>query len=217
MTMEQRFRYNIPELLASIAGYKGIPFPGGFLSPRPSGEYAVSDPEITSTAPATEELIKGTRLRRMGENGLWYFMPVFFRHPSIRGRANARGTVTDNTLELLNALISITGKKTIVETPLVGRKGSVKELISVDDYEVSIAAFIHTPGRYPEPEITRMRNLFNINESVELISVLTDLVFDEGDRVVITDIEYPSTPGVEDGQAIRIECMTDKEFELIIG
>lgn len=210
-------KYNIPALLASIVGYKGIPFPGGFLPPRPVGNYAVDGFEVSGEAPAAEELIKGTRLRRQGANGVWYFMPVYFRHPSIGGRANARNNqVTDNTLELSSAIISVTGQKTIVETPMVGRKGSIKELISLDDYEISIAAFLHTPGRYPEPEITQIRNLYNINESVELISVLTDLVIDEGDRVVITDIEYPSTPGIEDGQAVRLKCRTDKEFELFI-
>ncbi|MEG0499905.1 MAG: DUF6046 domain-containing protein, partial [Rikenellaceae bacterium] len=39
--------------------------------------------------------------------------------------------------EIPNAIISCTGKKTIVETPMVGRKGAVKELINVDDYEIS--------------------------------------------------------------------------------
>ena len=41
-------------------------------------------------------------------------------------------------------------------------------------------------------------------------------LLDEGDRVVITDIQYPPTPGVEDGQAVTIECETDSPFELIV-
>lgn len=215
--MEPKHKYNIPELLASVVGYKGLPFPGGFMKKRPTGSYSVEEPDITPEAPAVEELIKGTRLRKLGERGIWYFMPVYFRHPSIRGRADARGSVTDNTLELLHTIISVTGKKTIVETPMVGRKGSVKELISVGDYEIELAIFVQSgDGRYPEAEITQMRDLFNINESIELISVLTDLVLDEGDRMVITDVEFPAMPGIEDGQAIRLRMLTDKEFELII-
>lgn len=210
-------KYNIPHLLASVVGYKGLPFPAAFLRKREGSSYSADGLEITDAAPTREELINGTRLRKQDERGIWYFMPVFFRHKDIKARSDARGNVTDNTIELPNAIISVTGKKTIVETPMVGRKGSVKELISVDDNEVSIAAFIQSPdGTYPEAEISQIRDLFNINESVELISALTDLIFDEGDKVVITGIEFPATPGVEDGQAIRIECVTDKEFELII-
>ena len=153
--------------------------------------------------------MKGTRLYKKDALGRWYFMPVFIRHQDIRGE--------DHTLELENAVISITGTKNIVRTPLVGRRGSVKELISIGDYKISIAAFIRsTDGSYPEAQITRMKELYNINESVELISVLTDLLLDEGDRVVITDIQYPPTPGVEDGQAVTIECETDSPFELIL-
>ena len=114
-------------------------------------------------------------------------------------------------------MISITGTKNIVRTPLVGRRGSVKELISIGDYKISVAAFIRSAdGSYPEAQIARMKELYNINESVELICVLTDLLLDEGDRVVITDIQYPPTPGVEDGQAVTIECETDSPFELIL-
>lgn len=72
-----------------------------------------------------------------------------------------------------------------MRTPLVGRRGSVKELISIGDYKISIAAFIRsTDGSYPEAQIARRRNFTIINERIELICVLTDLLLDEGDRVV---------------------------------
>lgn len=205
-----KHKYNIPDMLASIIGYKGIPYPGGFLPKRPEGSYSVDDPNIDTEPVAMQELVKGTRLRKRGEYGVWYFMPVSFRHNAIKN--------ADNTLEFTDAVINITGQKTIIDTPMVGRKGAVKELINIDDYEIEIAAFVHTnDGTYPEALITQVRDLFNINEAVEIISVFTDLILDEGDRVVIKNIEFPATPGVEDGQAIRLECVTDKEFELIIS
>ena len=60
------------------------------------------------------------------------------------------------------------------------------------------------------------KELYNVNEAVELKSVLTDLLFDENDKVVITDMSFPETPGVEDEQEVEIECVTDKPFELTI-
>lgn len=204
-----KHKYNIEQLLMSIIGYQGLPYPGMFFPNRPTSSYTGDDAKITTSPAPRQELIKGTRLYKQDALGRWYFMPVFIRHKDIRGE--------DHTLELENAVISITGTKNIVRTPLVGRRGSVKELISIGDYKISIAAFIKSSdGSYPEAQITRMKELYNINESVELISVLTDLLLDEGDRIVITDIQYPPTPGVEDGQAVTIECETDSAFELII-
>lgn len=212
--MGLKHKYNIPELLASVVGYRGLPFPGAFLPKRPSGDYTVDGFEATGSPQPRQEYIEktGTRLWAQDWRGRWYFMPVFVKHPDIKA---ADGTTT---MELPHAVISITGQKTIVETPLVGRKGSVKELINIDDYKITIAAFIQsTDGTYPAEEIARMKDLFKINESVELISALTDLILDENDKVVITDIEFPAVPGIEDGAAVRIECVSDQPFEMIIG
>lgn len=205
-----RHKYNIPNLLLSLLGYKGLPYPGGFLPKRPDGDYAGKEKydALAASAPQ-QELIKGTRLYKQDALGRWYFMPVSMRHPDISGK--------DHTLELPNAVISLEQTKKIIETDLVNRKGSVKELISIEDYDITIGAFIQSAdGSYPEQEITRLRELFQINESVELISVLTDLLFDKDDKVVITSVSWPATPGIEDGQAVTLKCKTDMPFELII-
>lgn len=204
-----KHKYNIERLLMSIVGYQGLPYPGAVFPNRPASAYTGDVVEVPTSPAPQQELVKGTRLYKQDALGRWYFMPVFIRHKDIRG--------DEHTLELENAVISITGTKNIVRTPLVGRRGSVKELISIGDYKISIAAFIKSSdGSYPEAQITRMKELYNIDESVELVSALTDLLLDEGDRVVITDIQYPPTPGVEDGQAVTLECETDSPFELII-
>lgn len=212
-----KHKYNIQRLLMSIVGYQGLPYPGMFFPPRPVGSYTGDEVEIPTSPAPRQELIKGTRLYKQDALGRWYFMPIFIKHKDIRSNDKARSSDNEHTLELENAVISIEGTKNIVRTPLIGRRGSVKELISIGDYKISIAAFIKsTDGSYPEAQITRMKELYNINESVELISVLTDLLLEQGDRIVITDIQYPPTPGVEDGQAVTIECETDTSFELII-
>lgn len=204
-----KHKFNIERLLQSVIGYRGLPFPGALFPNRPAGSYRGTAPEIPTAPAPQQELVKGTRLYKQDALGRWYFMPVFIKHADVRS--------SEHTLELPNAVLSITGTKNIVRTPLVGRRGTVKELINVGDYKISIAAFIHsTDGSYPEAEISRMKELYNINESVELISALTDLLLDEGDRIVITDIQYPPTPGLEDGQVVTIECETDSSFELTI-
>lgn len=203
-----KHEYDIQTLLSSIVGYRGLPFPGAVLPKRPEGRYAGDDydpeDEITEYERQTTTN-RGTQLYKQDHRGRWYFMPVIMRHREL------------GDIEIPNAIISVTGKKNIVETQLVGRKGSVKELINLEDYKVSIAAFIQSAdGKYPEDGIMQMRNLFENNEAVELISALTDLIFDEDDNVVITDMDFPAMPGIEDGQVIRIECLTDRPFELTV-
>jgi hypothetical protein len=202
-----KHKYNIPNLLLGVIGHKGLPFPGGFIPTRPG--RASEKYELTPEASPREEYVKGTRLYAKDALGRWYFMPVTLKHPSIQ--------TASNTFELDYAVMSVTGKKNIIETPLIGRKGSVKELISMGDYKISIAAFLQgEDGQYPEEKITRLREIININETIELISAFTDLLLDSEDKVVITDFSFPPTPGVEDGQAVKLELVTDKVFELTI-
>lgn len=205
--MTMKHKYNIAGILTGITGYRGIPFPAAFAGRRPEGGGHAEDYEIDTEAPVRKEYVKCTRLYAQGKSGRWYFMPVYIKHKDI--------PADGNTYELQQAVISVTCKKNIVETQMAGRKGSVKELISIDDYRISIAAFIQSEnGTYPEEEVTLLKEIFNINEPVELISAFTDLVFDDGDKIVITDISFPPLPGVEDAVAVKIECMTDRPFKL---
>lgn len=203
-----KHKYNIPDLLLSHIGYKGLPYPGGFFPRRPVGGFT-GDDFVTDKSPSIrQESVNGTRLYKQDALGRWYFMPVFLKHKSL----------PDGIIELPYAVISVTGSKSIVETTMPGSNGSVKELISINDYKVSLAGFICTDdGSYPYAGITQIRELYEINESVELVSALTDLILDKGVRIVISDIDFPSTPGIEDGQAVTLECTTDRDFELNIA
>ncbi len=208
-----KHKFNISNVGVSRVTLKGLPFPGALAGKRPEGTFkgdSEEDYELEPEAPAIEEFIRGTRLRGKDRLGRWYFMPVSFIFPSTSGEKK--------TLELERAEIkAISAKKNIVETPLVGRKGAVRELISSEDFKISIQAVVRTDdGSYPADQIVELKELYNVNEAVELKSVLTDLLFDENDKVVITDMSFPETPGVEDEQEVEIECVTDKPFELTI-
>lgn len=190
--------YNVADILMSFIGYKGVPFPGGFIPPTPPN-YEV-DSEYTygeSISEKTSSALGGT-LRKKDAQGIWYFLPVKL-----------------NGVELPNTVISIKGKKTIVETAMVGRKGTVKELISVDDYEIEIAGVI-LESDYPDETIAELHDIYDINESVTLECALTDIFLEEEDKVVIKSIEFPSMKGYETSQAYKMSLVTDKSFELVI-
>lgn len=203
-----KHKYDMEQLLRSIADPKGSKRDAPELPPAPRS-YTGDEIEIASEAYPRQELVSGTRLYKQDAMGRWYFMPVFIRHDSLPG--------SDHLLELENAVLRIDGAKQIVRTSLPGRRGTVKELVSIEDYKITITALVRSSdGSYPAAQIARLKALFDLNESVELISVITDLVLAAGDRVVLTSIKYPSTPGLEDGQAVTIECETDSPFELIL-
>jgi hypothetical protein len=201
-TFKRVSRFNLGDMLLSVLGYKGLPYPGGFIPDAP-GKYKADGYEYPGEQ-ASEKTSSdfGSTLRKKDAQGRWYFMPIVLEH---------KGT----EYEIPNAVISIRGKKSIVETAMVGRKGTVKELISVDDYEIRIAG-VCLDVDFPDQQINALNELYNINESVTLKCALTDIFLDEEDKVVIKSIDFAEMKGYETAQVFTMELVTDRSFELIL-
>lgn len=194
--------FNIKDILLSILGYKGLPYPGAWF---PDVKRKNQTEDFTYYGDSLDEKLytdKGTLLRKKDAQGRYYFMPVFFLYK-------------DKSYEIPNALISFTGKKTIVETPMVGRKGSVKELINIDDFEISIQSIAQAED-FPEAALVELNEIYNINESITLKCALTDLFLEQDDKVVIRSIDLSDMKGTETFQVFKMELVTDRSFELII-
>lgn len=194
--------FSIKDTLLSILGYKGIPYPGAWLPTVKRDKQAEDfeyDGEDMDDKSYTD---KGSLLRKVDAQGRYYFLPVFLEH---KGKS----------YEIPNALISFTGKKTIVETTMVGRKGSVKELISIDDYEISIQAMAQDKD-FPEAALTELNEIYNINESITLKCALTDLFLMADDKVVIKSIDISDMKGSENLSVFKMELITDQSFVLTI-
>src|SRR4051812_3501520 len=103
--------------------------------------------------------------------------------------------MTIDGLKLPYVWISVRASKTIVETPMTERFGTVKELISINDYEFAVKGLvIGHDGRFPEDDIEALRDLFQKNRAVAVKSILTDIYLlsttNKGqDYVVIYDHE----------------------------
>lgn len=118
------------------------------------------------------------------------------------------------------AVVSVTEKKTLIETPMPERGGSVTELISIDDYLINIKGIIvEDEDKFPETQIKNIHELFLQNNSIELRSVITDIflsgVFEH--RVIIKEVKWPASPGVENAKPFEIDCKSDMIYELIIN
>lgn len=193
--------FDIGSILTAFS-YKGLPYPGGFIPAKP-GKLSGGDYQYDGD-PASEKMTSnlGAKLRKKDAKGRMYFLPVVLEH---------KGT----KYEMPNASIGFQGKKRIVETPMVGRKGTVKELVSIDDYEITIAG-VCLDQDFPEDALQELAGLYEVNESVTLKCALTDIFLSEDDKVVLRSIDIPAEKGTDVAQRFTIKLVTDKSFELIV-
>ncbi len=200
-----KHRFNIGQILQSAVGYKGLPFPAPVESKFSTNSYTGKDfkdvPEYTqpdTMAKSGEPLYKKDYL------GNWYFMPVTFVHG-------------DFEFEIDCALVSIDRSKKIIKTDLVSKRGSAKELISIQDYEIKIkGAVIGFDKLWPEDKLEQLNTLFEINEAIDIHCALTAVFLKPTDKVVITHAPILETKNTEHVQLIEITCLSDSPFELII-
>ena len=188
---------------ATVKGYQALPFvPASIISPKSgmaTGSFDKGDGPTRETQSVT-----GAPLRKY-KGGVYYFMPVTFYWPNSK---NPKLTV-----EFDDAVVSVSAKKTIVETALVGRKGTVKELISIDDYEINLVAVVAADD-YPEQEVQKIIRLWEVNESVKMSCAITDYFLKDDDRVVIKSLDFPAMEGNEEMQAVTMKLVSDSPFEL---
>lgn len=132
------------------------------------------------------------------KNGKWEFMPV-----------------TLGGVELWNPIIRITARKTVVETPMVEQEGSVKEIISLDDYIINIRGIIKTAdGTWPNDEIAALAELWKRKEAIPIFNAKTAHFLNGNENVVITNLTIPESPGKTESEAYEIECVSDIAFSL---
>ncbi len=183
------------QVLTTAAGYEALPF----IPVRVQGSYEAKSFDQGDYADKATQSVNGAPLRKY-QGGIYYFMPVSFEHKG-------------STWEFDDVVVSVNGKKTIVETPLIGRQGKVKELISIDDYDIKLVA-VFSSDDYPEQEMLELERLWKINENIKMVCALTDYFLRDEDRVVIKTFDVPPMEGIEDMQAVVMTLVSDQNFEL---
>lgn len=140
----------------------------------------------------------GAMAWKVGDEGTDEFMPV-----KLGG------------VQLWAPVMRIAGRKTVVETPLVEQNGSVKEIISTDDYVISIRGTIkRKDGKWPDEELLTLLELYQRNEAVPILSAKTAALLNGNEYVVITNINLPDKQGFTESIAYNIECVSDIPFVL---
>lgn len=187
--------FNIYQL---VFGYRAVPFPVGFQP----GEM-IHEP--------IDKISKlGTSIFKKNSNDQYGFCPVELQQ-------HRNGAVV-NSYTLPFSAISIGMSKNIVETQLIARKGTVKELISINDYVFNVSGVLLTNdvNEYdlPQDQLTKFKELFELNEPLKIINPFVEIFIPGENNVVVYDLNLPDMKGVSGAQAYSFTIKTDNVLEL---
>lgn len=122
--------------------------------------------------------------------------------------------VTLGGVEIKTPIVSIDSSKNIIKTDLASGNGSVKELVNINDYNITITGAIIGEKDYPVNEVQELVNLYNRNEALDISNALTELVMPSGTKVVITNLSLPTVQGFEHVQPFTMNLQSDFDFSL---
>ena len=190
-----QFELNLKDILTSFAAAGKIPYPSMV---------------VDASKPTFQEYKRGSQESKWWAKvmGKWVYCPIKI-----------------NGTPIPNSLIGLTGKKKIVETPLISGIGSVKEIIQQEDYQIKILAVCASDdGTYPDYVandasnigVTAMSELFKLNELLILDSPISDIFLQKQKNFILTGIDIPPMPGVMNTQVIEFTGISDTYFELEI-
>lgn len=171
--------------------------------------------------------------------GRLYFMPVTVKYTlsTLAGASNVTiqsgsvggtTTVADTFDELKSydlpfPVVSVASKKMIIETPLTERVGTVKELISIEDFEITIRGLIINQTKesidFPEADVAQMVEIFRVGAAIQIASPLTDIFLIHPDRkgtdnVVVRSFELLPIKGVQTVRPYEMRLVSDAPFNL---
>ena len=200
--------FNLEDLFEQTFGYKSQAFQPEF------SEYGGRSP-----AQRLEQGAHGSPYYTKDELGTEYYMPVTLTYQEEGLADNGAGAYKKWNLPY--PVVSISSRKTIVETPLTERRGTVKELINIQDYEITIRGFIiGKPNEFPESDVTLLRTIYEQNTPISIQCPITDIFLvrperNGSDEVVISDLKFPSIQGVKNVRPYELHLISDEAFNLL--
>ena len=113
-------------------------------------------------------------------------------------------------------LVSLSLRKTIVETATVGpyRKGTVKEFINTEDYNITIRGVCinqEDDEAYPFDEVDNLNKMFAVNEALSIVNNPFFTLFGIG-KIFLTSIDFDEMMGQPNLQKYTITAVSDQDF-----
>ena len=111
-------------------------------------------------------------------------------------------------------LLTFSTQKRIIQTVVVGsqNRGTVKELISANDYKIKIEGVCIEPGKreYPTDQVNKIIKLCQLQEALEFKNDLAQLLGIE--KIVITGYNLDKMEGQPYSQRYTIDAISDDDF-----
>ena len=196
--------FNLADIFERAFGYRTAAFDPEFAEARGNNPALRVDQGAHGSAYYAKDSL-----------GTEYYMPVTIAYPD-----NAE-TGALKKWDLPYPVISITSRKTIVETPLTERRGTVKELINIQNYEIVVKGFIiGNTNEFPEDAVTTLRSIYEQNVPLSIQCPLTDIFLLRPDRsgsdqVVLYEIKFPAISGIKNIRPYELHFVSDEPFNLI--
>jgi len=201
--------FDLVDIFKSVWGYAPAPFLFGlqnsiekkiFGASSESSEYSFAQP-----SERRERNIEGSPFYGLNNNGNEVFLPIWLI------KSDGKKFMLQNTVS------SIVSKKTIVETQLVNRQGSVKEEISIDDWEINVKGIIISPDMdYPDQQVQDLVKLYELSDSLVIDNARTSICLKKGEKVVLKSLKFPELKGMKNLQPFEMDLVSDVEFTLFI-
>lgn len=116
------------------------------------------------------------------------------------------------------SVVNFTRKKTITKTPTIGGKGTVKEIYSIEEWEINISGTCLTDITRKDHQTAHAQQLAldEYNRVAGSINILGDRLFNDKEIAAITieDIQFKTKPGSPDEVEFEIKATSDNPAEL---
>jgi hypothetical protein len=122
----------------------------------------------------------------------------------------------DYKITFIHTLISVDPINTIVSTPLQGKRGTAKEYIQAQDYEVQITGTLSTdqPDMFPRNEVKDLIRILKKAQSLDVVSEYLAL-FDIS-KLVFTRGTFRQLEGTQNVQPFELSFLSDEDIQLTI-
>jgi hypothetical protein len=210
MTLPSQVNINIPQLFKDVYGIYSQ-FPVYFLGNKKPG--AQPDPVQQEDWKLDQYLIAAND--QLTTEGSPYGVPLF-------DRFQFADPDTDRTTPIFSlpvaTVVEVSNSKTIVKTARIGKKGTIKELMTSGDELVTFKGFIinfDKPNVYPSAEVKALKNWFELNVSVPIISKILNDVYGIH-NVVFESMKCDPMEGYSNCQPFELIGYSDQDIILEI-
>jgi hypothetical protein len=210
MTLPNQVNINIPQLFKDVYGIYAR-FPIYVLGDKkPSAEPAPVKQEDWNL---DQYLIAANE--QMSSVGSPYGVPLFDRFQFADPDTDRNNPIFSLPVA---TVVEVSNNKTIVKTARVGKKGTVKELMTSGDELVTFKGFIinfDKPNAYPAAEVKALKNWFELNVSVPIISKLLNDVYGIN-NIVFESMKCDAMEGYANAQPFELIGYSDQDIILEI-